>query len=427
MPDVTWSSRSGRPRRTGRIPPRASRTPRARRNQLANAAESDDAERLVGQLHAGEPLRCPPPPGGARHAPGRCARDREQDAGGVLGRCDHVRTGAALATGSIPRRVAAATSTLSTPVPARPMTFEPVGMLRRALPRHWSRCGTTRARTRPIAGSPGPPGKKQLQVDVDLELGARRLDPRRAVSSVTRTLLRHRRPKTWVTTGRHPRPRGPPVGQLGQSQLKVPRARIRMSKFVHVAHVADAHDAAARLRPSPPARTMPWIITKHALSAAPRRGCRRASGTPSPSPRQDRRRVPGRDQHLHALAAPQREAAVVHQIASGPRAWMQLERLPQRRRPVTAGVNAESFFTSQSTPCRRRSRSCRGGVERSARSHAAARPDANAGPGGVISAFCDPGHDGVDAPGIADELDPPRLETALPATSAAPVGAVSQR
>ena len=103
-------------------------------DQLADAAEADDAEHLVGQLDAAEALALPPSLRQCGVRLGDVARDREQQPERVLGGDTMFEPGA-FAT-MIPRRVAAATSTLSTPVPARPITFSRRRRARSARPSH---------------------------------------------------------------------------------------------------------------------------------------------------------------------------------------------------------------------------------------------------------------------------------------------------
>ena len=90
-------------------------------DELADAAEADHAERLAVELGA---LELGPLPGAAGQRAvrlGDVAAEREHQRQRVLGGGDRVRFGA-LAT-ITPRRVAAGMSTLSTPVPARPITL----------------------------------------------------------------------------------------------------------------------------------------------------------------------------------------------------------------------------------------------------------------------------------------------------------------
>ena len=95
---TSWSSRRsstpsggpGRPTRTGRRPRGACRTPRPVGDELADAAQPDDAERLVGQLDALPPAALPPAGHERGVGLGHVARLGEQQRHRVLGGRDDV-------------------------------------------------------------------------------------------------------------------------------------------------------------------------------------------------------------------------------------------------------------------------------------------------------------------------------------------------
>ena len=96
--------------------------PAAGRHLAADPPEADHAEPLAEELDAGEGLAVPLPAFIATVGGGEVAREGEHEGDGQLGgRRRGCRPGEFMTR--TPRRVAAARSTLSTPTPARPITF----------------------------------------------------------------------------------------------------------------------------------------------------------------------------------------------------------------------------------------------------------------------------------------------------------------
>jgi hypothetical protein len=93
---------------------------RAARDLLADAAEAEHAERLVRELEPAAARALPAALLQRRVRLRDVAREREQQADRVLGGRDDRRLGRV--RDDDPARVAASTSTLSTPTPARPIT-----------------------------------------------------------------------------------------------------------------------------------------------------------------------------------------------------------------------------------------------------------------------------------------------------------------
>ena len=90
-------------------------------DELADAAEADHGERLVGQLDAPERGCAPSARRRAPRGPAGMLRARASISAIVCSAADN-DVGLRRVETSMPRAVAASTSTLSTPMPARPIT-----------------------------------------------------------------------------------------------------------------------------------------------------------------------------------------------------------------------------------------------------------------------------------------------------------------
>ena len=212
----------------------ACRAPRARDgHQLADAAEAEQRERLVGQLDAAE----------ARALPARRRRSARVGLRDVAGQRQHQRdrvlggrqrrSTAARCRRGCRARVAASTSTLSTPVPARPITRsrrrgrDQLGVDARG------RAHDERVVARRCAAAARP-----------VEPGRRR--PRRLAGLGAATRLGDQ-PRASVGSAKARRRAGSTCSRREQLQLERLRGRATRSPASMAPNVPDAQDAALEL------------------------------------------------------------------------------------------------------------------------------------------------------------------------------------
>ena len=168
--DLELAAAIGRHERVEHDDPHPER-PRAGGDQLADAAEADDAEHLVGQLHAAEALALPAPLGERGVRLGDVARDREQQAERVLGRGHHVRPGRVGDDDPAPRGSGHVDVVHPGPGPADHL--QPAGVLEQV----GRDAGRAAHDERVVGADPARERLRQrVQLDVDLELGAQELD-----------------------------------------------------------------------------------------------------------------------------------------------------------------------------------------------------------------------------------------------------------
>ena len=208
-------------------------------DQLADAAEADDAEHLVGQLHAAEALALPAPLDERRVRLGDVARDREQQAERVLGRGHHVRPGgvrdddaAAGGGGDVD---------VVDPGAGPADHLQLAGVLEQP-----GRHARGAADDQRVVGADalGQLLGRRVELDVDLELPAQELDSGRG-DLLGDEDARH--PDANTSTARAtPAPGGRRlVAELAERELEAGQRRHDV-ELVHVAHVADAHDPSAQ-------------------------------------------------------------------------------------------------------------------------------------------------------------------------------------
>ena len=101
---------------------------RPARDLLADAAEAEHAERLAGQLDAAVAPSAPSGPASARRGPAGCCATSASRSPIVCSAAETTVDSGAFAT-TIPRRVAASTSTLSTPDARAADHLQPLGAL----------------------------------------------------------------------------------------------------------------------------------------------------------------------------------------------------------------------------------------------------------------------------------------------------------